>query len=156
MPCTWFPSLAVQQPSFPKLTCAVISSHQDTDKPLDLGCPSPAVLSSGRKTHAEDAQLADTFQTDRLPSYSEGSVWGITQIWYRGPKPLHCTTEQGQSRLCFLPLIYAEQTQFAQQGCLCKWSILHMNLVVWGSLRAARAEYVNYRSVKFSVYFGLL
>lgn len=155
MPCTWCPSLVAQQPSSPKLTFSVISSHQDIKKPLNLGCPSSAVLSSGRKTHEEDAQLADSFQTHRLPSYTEGSASEV-QIWYRGPKPLHWTTEQGHSRVYFLPLIYAEQTQFSQQECLCKWSILHINLVVWGSPCASTAECMNYRSVKFSVCFGLL
>lgn len=145
-----------QQLSSPKLTVSVISSHQHINEPLNLGCPSSAVLSRGRKTRAEGVYLLTPFRlTDCHHTVKDPCLRYYTDL-VQGPQTLALHHRVGHSRLYFLPLLYAEQTQFAQQECLCKCSILHINSVVWGFLCASTAEYMNYRSVKFSVCFGLL
>lgn len=68
---------------------------------------------------------------------------------------MHWTSEQGQSRLCFLPLIVQNRHNLPSRN-VCVNGHFTDKLMVWGSPLVSTAEHMSYRSVKLSVWPGLL
>lgn len=137
--------ISVQQLSSAKFTGTVISSLRDIGKFLNLRCPSQAVLPSGWKMHAEDAVLADAFQTHRLPPYLFPGMWRIshwviTQTWCWGPWT-HALDYRAGAEQTLLPTTYLYRIgTICPAGMFVQMVHFAHKVMVWGSPLVSAAE----------------